>query len=74
MPTRNKNINKIKKEIGKINKKNKGRGKNGKKTYHEFDIGDKTWEKIDPHLTVQRYQHSGIAKNNRKFIDAVIGY
>ena len=41
------------------------------KTYNRFDIDDKTWEKIASHLTGQREQHGGIAKNNRKFINTV---
>ena len=42
------------------------------KTYYRFDIDDKTWEKIAPYLTGQRRQHGGIAKDNRKFINAVV--
>ena len=42
------------------------------KTYSRFDIDDKTWEKIAAHLTGQRGQHGGIAKDNRKFINAVV--
>ena len=40
--------------------------------YHRFDIDDKTWKKIAPHLTGQRGKHGGIAKDNRNFINAVI--
>ena len=42
------------------------------KTYHRFDIDGKTWKKTASHLTGQRGQHSGIAKDNRKFINAVV--
>ena len=37
------------------------------KTYNRFDIDDKTLEKIAPHLTGQRGQRGGIAKDNRNF-------
>ena len=42
------------------------------KTYNRFDIDDKTWEKIVSHLMGQCWQHGGIAKNDRSFINAVI--
>ena len=42
------------------------------KTYNRFDIDDKTWKKIAPNLTGQRRQHGRIAKDNRKFINAVV--
>ena len=53
-------------------KKIKERGKIKQKMHHRFDIDDKTWEKIEPHLTGRRGQHTGIAKNNRKFINTVV--
>ena len=42
------------------------------KTYNRFDMDDKTWEKIALHLTGKRGQHGEIAKDNRKFINAVV--
>ena len=41
-------------------------------TYHTFDIDDKTRDKTKPHLTEQKRQHDKIAKDNRKFINAVV--
>ena len=43
-----------------------------RKMYHRFDIYDKIWKKMAPHLSRQREQHGGIAKDNRNFINAVI--
>ena len=39
-----------------------------KKTYQD----DKTWKEIAPHLTGQCRQHGGMAKDNRKLINAVV--
>jgi transposase len=39
--------------------------------YHRHDISDDVWEKIEAHLPGQRGQWGGIAKDNRKFINAV---
>ena len=35
-------------------------------------MGDAERELIEPHMTGQPWQHGGIAKDNRKFISAVI--
>ena len=43
-----------------------------KRTYHRFDIDDRTWKKIKPYLTGQRWQHCGTFKNNIKFINVVV--
>ena len=43
-----------------------------KKTYRRFDISDAEWELIESHITDQPWQHGGIAKDNRKFINAVV--
>ena len=40
--------------------------------YHRFDISDTKWKLIEPHLTGRPGQRGGIAKDNRKFINAVI--
>ena len=42
------------------------------KTYNRFDISDAGWELIEPHITGLPGQHGGIAKDNRKFINAVV--
>ena len=39
--------------------------------YHRHDISDKIWELLKPHLPGQRGQWGGIAKDNRRFINAV---
>ena len=39
--------------------------------YHRHDISDEVWEKLEPHLLGQRGQWGGIAKDNRRFINAV---
>ena len=39
--------------------------------YHRHDIKDEIWELLKPHLPGQRGQWGGIAKDNRKFINAV---
>ena len=51
-----------------MSKNIKKRKKVNQKTYYRFDIDDKTWEKIVPHLTGQRWQRIRIAKNNRKSV------
>ena len=40
--------------------------------YHRFDMDDKIWEKVEPHLTGRHGQYAGIDKDNRKFINAVV--
>ena len=57
-----------------MNKKIKEREKMKRKMYHRFDIYDKIWKKMAPHLSRQREQHGGIAKDNRNFINAVMLY
>ena len=52
--------------------KNRSEIKMGEKTYHRFDISDAEWELLEAHMTGQPGQHGGIAKDNRKFINAVI--
>ncbi len=39
--------------------------------YHKFDISYAEWKITKSHLTGQPGQHGGIAKDNRKFINAV---
>ena len=43
-----------------------------KKTYSRFELSDAEWELLEPHMTGQPGQHGGIAKGNRKFINAVV--
>ncbi len=38
---------------------------------HRYDISDKAWELVAPHLPGQREQWGGIAEDNRKFVNAV---
>ena len=52
--------------------KNRSEIKMGKKMYHRFEISDAEWELLEPHMTGQPGQHGGIAKGNRKFINAVV--
>ena len=40
-------------------------------SYHRHDISDAAWELIAPYLPGQRGQWGGIAKDNRRFINAV---
>lgn len=40
-------------------------------TLHRHDINDHTWSLLEPHLPGQAGQWGGIAKDNRKFINAV---
>ena len=39
---------------------------------HRHDLSDKAWALIEPHMYGQRGQWGGIAKDNRRFINAVI--
>ena len=39
--------------------------------YRRHDITDAMWERLEPHLSGQRGQWGGIAKDNRQFINAV---
>lgn len=39
--------------------------------YHRHDISDEQWEFLKPILPGQRGQWGGIAKDNRRFINAV---
>ena len=39
--------------------------------YHRYDISDEAWEKIKDKLPGRRGMWGGIAKDNRKFINAV---
>ncbi len=43
-----------------------------KKTYRRFYISDAEWEVIEARITGQPGQYGSIAKDNRKFISAVI--
>ena len=52
--------------------KNRSEIKMWKKMYHRFEISDAEWELLEPHMTGQPGQHGGIAKDNRKFINAVV--
>ena len=52
--------------------KNRSEIKMGKKTYHRFEISDAEWKLLEPRMTGQPGQHGGIAKDNRKFINAVV--
>jgi transposase len=42
-----------------------------KAEYHRHDISDSAWEKIEQALPGRRGQWGGVAKDNRKFINAV---
>jgi transposase len=39
--------------------------------YHRHDISDEVWALLEPHLSGQRGQWGGVAKDNRLFINAV---
>ena len=39
--------------------------------YHRHDISDEVWSKIEPELSGRPGQWGGVAKDNRKFINAV---
>ena len=52
--------------------KKRSKIKMGEKTYSRFDISDPEWELLEPQMTGQPGQHGGIAKDNRKFINAVV--
>ena len=40
-------------------------------SYHRHDISAEVWALLSPHLPGQRGQWSGIAQDNRRFINAV---
>ena len=40
-------------------------------SYHRHDINDNVWALLKPHLPGQRGQWGGIARDNRRFINAV---
>ena len=40
-------------------------------THRRHDISDRAWSLLEPHLSGQRGQWGGIAKDNRLFINAV---
>jgi transposase len=40
-------------------------------SYHRHDISDEVWELLSPHLPGQAGQWGGVAKDNRRFINAV---
>lgn len=42
------------------------------KPQHPYHISDVTWRRIEPHLSGQKGQWGGIAKDNRLFINAVL--
>ena len=46
--------------------------KNQKNTLHRHDISDRAWKIIEPHLPGRAGTKSRPAKDNRKFINAVI--
>ena len=39
--------------------------------YHRHDISNEMWELLEPHLPGRKGQHGGIARDNRKFINAI---
>ena len=41
------------------------------KSYHRHDISDKAWAKIKDKLPGRKGAWGGVAKDNRKFINAV---
>jgi transposase len=45
--------------------------KDSKPAYHRHDISDETWTLLEPHLPRRKGVWGGIAKDNRRFIDAV---
>ena len=55
-----------------MSKKIKEREKMKQKRIIDLIIDNKTWEKIAPHLKGRSGQYGGIAKDNRKFINAVV--
>ena len=40
-------------------------------THRRHDVSDRAWSLLEPHLSGQRGQWGGIAKDNRLFINAV---
>jgi hypothetical protein len=42
--------------------------------HHRHDINDKTWALLEPHLPGRRGLWGGLAKDNRRFINAVFGF
>lgn len=42
-----------------------------KYAYQRHDLSDKTWELLEPHLPGRKGSWGGIAKDNRRFINAV---
>ena len=41
-------------------------------TLHRHDLSDRVWKRLEPHLPGKRGDWGGIAKDNRKFINAVL--
>ena len=39
---------------------------------HRYAITDADWDRIKPHLPGRRGQHGGVARDNRRFINAVL--
>jgi transposase len=39
--------------------------------HRRYDISDKVWELLEPHLPGRERSWGGIAKDNRQFIDTV---
>lgn len=39
---------------------------------HRYEISDADWDRIKGHLPGQRGQHGGVARDNRRFINAVL--
>src|SRR5947209_12575386 len=39
---------------------------------HRYEISDADWDRLKGHLPGQRGQHGGVARDNRRFINAVL--
>src|SRR3954470_23478261 len=39
---------------------------------HRYEISDADWDRIEGHLPGRTGQHGGVAKDNRRFLDAVL--
>ena len=55
----------------KENGMNTNRNTNKTSALHRHDLSDAMWAKIEPHLPGRRGTWGGIAKDNRKFVNAV---
>lgn len=45
-----------------------------KQAHRRHDISDKVWQLLEPHLAGRKGSWGGIAKDNRRFINAVLDF